>query len=101
MDALGQTRIARVAASSICWDGDSLYRYLIWFGETINDYDSMGGWAANGTRNHLDDTSLRYSVNTGWLVPSLPTGQCNEETWPAVYSSTVVDNQHLYIDTTR
>jgi len=98
-DALGNNRVARVPASSICWDSDSQYRALTWFGETFNDGDSMGGWDASGTRKHLDYDYLRYSINTGWLVPSLGTGECNADNWPAVYTCTIVSDQHIYIDT--
>lgn len=101
VDALGNNRIARVPASSICWDSDSADRSLYWFGETFNDGDSMGGWNAAGTANHLDYTVLRYSINTGWLVPSLgaPNSHCNSENWPSVYTCKIVDDQHIYVDT--
>jgi hypothetical protein len=41
-DANGNNRIARVSAASVCWDTDS-NRQLVWFGETFNASDSMGG----------------------------------------------------------
>jgi hypothetical protein len=99
VDALNNNRIARVPASSICWDSDSPYRSLAWFGETLNDGDSMGGWSADGTRNHLDYTSLRYSIGTGWLIPTLTAGECNGDNFPSVFTCTIVDSQHTYIDT--
>jgi hypothetical protein len=101
VDALGNNRVARVPASSICWDADSASRSLYWFGETFNDHDSMGGWDASGTAKHLDYTLLRYSINTGWLVPSLgtPGTHCNIENYPSVYTCKIVDDQHIYVDT--
>lgn len=101
LDALGNNRVARVPVSSICWDSDSVTRSLYWFGETFNDGDSMGGWRADGTYDHLDYTLLRYSINTGWLVPSLgaPNSHCNSESRPAVYTCKIVDDQHIYVDT--
>ena len=98
-DALGNNRVARVAASSICWDADSTYRSLAWFGETFNDGDSMGGWDASGSRNHLDYTSLRYSIATGWLTPNLTAGECNGDNTPIVYTCTIVSDEHVYVDT--
>jgi len=42
----------------------------------------MGGWVG-GVENHLDYTTMRYSVNTGWLSPnfSFP-ASCNVEDLP-------------------
>jgi len=99
-DALGNNRVARVAASAICWDSDTPTRGLTWFGETFNESDSMGGWNAAGVANHLDYTLLRYSINTGWLVPLLgpPNSHCSESD-PTIYTCKVVDNQHIYLDT--
>lgn len=101
VDATGNNRVARVPASSICWDSDSDTRSLAWFGETLNNADSMGGWRADGSYNHLDYTVLRYSINTGWLVPSLgaPNSHCNVEGTPSIYTCKIADNQHLYLDT--
>lgn len=99
LDATGVNRIARVPASSICWDSDSPTRGLSWFGEVLNQSDSMGGWNSSGVLNHLDYTSLRYSINTGWLIPSIPTGQCNRVNPPSIHSCTVATTDHIYVDT--
>jgi hypothetical protein len=47
----------------------------------------------------LNGNSLRYSINTGWLTPNLNPGECNADNYPAVYTCTVVDDQHIYVDT--
>lgn len=100
-DALGNTRTARIAASSICWDADTSTRSLAWFGETFNDGDSMGGWNSAGVANHLDYTSLRYSINTGWLAPSMApaNSHCNVETTPTVFTCKIASSDDIYIDT--
>ncbi len=99
LDALGQNVTASVPASSICWDSSDTgsYRTFDWFGETWNTGDSMGGWTGS-TRNHLDYTSMRYSVNTGWLSPGLAyPGPCYHSA--PMYSCTVAGTDHIYIDT--
>lgn len=51
-------------------------------------------------RDHLDYTSLKFSVNTGWLSPSsLGSGECNSDNNPAVYTCTIASNTHIYVDT--
>jgi hypothetical protein len=97
LDAVGDIYTARVPASSICWDADSPTRVLDWFGETWDQGDAIGGWDINLVRKHLDYTSMRYSVNTGWLVP--PSGVPCTGTPSTIYSCTVVTSDHLYFDT--
>jgi hypothetical protein len=98
-DALGHTMTARVPAADFCWNTRSTNRYMTWFGETFNDGDSMGGWDSSGSRNHLDYTSLKFSINTGWVSPSnLGSGECNGDSDP-VYVCTIVSNSHIYVDT--
>lgn len=96
LGADGTNIVARVPASSICWDSDSPKREVSWFGETFDTGDAIGGWDINLVRKHLDYTSMRYSVNTGWLTPPL-VSNCNGI--PSAYSCTVVTADHLYIDT--
>lgn len=69
-------------ATSICWDADASDRYLYWFAEVFDPGDSMGGWVG-GVENHLDYTTMRYTVNTGWLSPnfSYPTS-CPQQELP-------------------
>lgn len=100
-DALGYSVIARIAASSICWDSDQTDRRLAWFGETFNIGDSMGGWTG-ATQNHLDYNPLRYTVNSGWVAPSLAAGNpCNANGSAPLYSCTIAAADRIYIDTTR
>jgi hypothetical protein len=99
-DALGNTRTARVAASSVCWNTLTTGRYMYWFGEVFNEQDSMGGWAANGTLNHLDHDSLQYTYNQGWTATGFTSGgPCDYETVPLVYSCTIAAGDHIYVDT--
>jgi hypothetical protein len=98
-DANGNTVTARIRAYRACWDSDNTYRRLAWFGEVFNGGDSMGGWNTNGTKNHLDYTSMRYSVNTGWLAPSLVPGGCNVTSTP--FTCTIAATDHIYIDSNR
>lgn len=100
-DALGNSVIARVRASKLCWDSDQIDRKLAWFGETFNYGDSMGGWTG-ATLNPLDYNPLRYSVNLGWVAPSLAAGNsCNAIAFAPLYSCTIAAADHIYIDTTR
>lgn len=100
-DALGNSVIARVQASQICWDSEQTYRRIGWFGETFNSGDSMGGWTG-ATQNHLDYNPLRYSVGSGWIAPSLVAGNsCNWQNALPVYTCTTAASDHIYIDTTR
>jgi hypothetical protein len=97
LDATGVNRVARVPASSICWDSDSPTRVVSWFGETWDQGDAIGGWDINLVKKHLDYTSMRYSVNTGWLTPPLQQSCFGS---PSIYySCTVVTADHIYIDT--
>jgi hypothetical protein len=98
----GLLKTARVPATSVCWNSFSgSSRQLYWFGETFNEGDSMGGWVGT-TQNHLDHDPLRYSYNTGWLVPNLPAvSPCNSDI-PAgdtVRTCTIAEQDHIYIQT--
>jgi hypothetical protein len=90
-----------VAASAICWDSETETRHFEWFGETFNEADSMGGWNSAGVANHLDYTSMRYSINTGWLNPGWtpPNSHCNVESDPTIYTCKIAATDHMYIDT--
>lgn len=100
-DALGNSVIARVPASKICWDSDQTNRRVAWFGETFNSGDSMGGWTG-ATLNHLDYNPLTYSVGSGWMAPSLSAvNPCNWQNATPVYTCTIAASNHIYIDTTR
>lgn len=100
-DATGFSVIARVPASSICWDSDQTDRRLAWFGETFNIGDSMGGWTG-ATQNNLDYNPLRYTVNSGWVAPSLAAGNpCNVNNLAPLYSCAISAADHIYINTTR
>jgi hypothetical protein len=99
LDALNNQRMARIAASSVCWNSTDTNRAVVWFGETFNVADDMGGWV-NNAANHLDYTNMRYSINTGWKTPSIPTGACDAPGKPAgTYFCTVPTTDHIYIDT--
>lgn len=101
VDALGNSVIARVAASKICWDSDQTDRRLAWFGEVFNSGDSMGGWVGT-TQNHLDYNPLNYTVGSGWIAPTLVGGNpCNGSTWAPLFTCTIAAANHIYIDTTR
>jgi hypothetical protein len=95
-NALGVYTYARVAASSVCWDGTA--RAMAWFGETVDSGDSMGGWVGS-TRNHLDYTSLQYTVNLGWGSTSLHYPQACDVGTGSPYSCTIAGSDHIYIDT--
>jgi hypothetical protein len=99
VNALGQNVSASVPASSLCWDLENSNREFFWFGETFNNGDSMGGWTGV-TRNHLDYTSVRYSINTGWLSPGFGSGPCNVTT-PPVYTCTLSGTDRFYVDTNQ
>jgi hypothetical protein len=98
-DALGNNRIARVAASSVCWNSSMPLRYLFYFGEVFNDEDSMGGWAANGTKNNLDYTAMQYSYATGWKSTNFSSGNCYVETARQIYTCTIAAPNHIFINT--
>lgn len=95
-DARGQQRVARVLASSVCWNASLPGRSVAWFGEVFNDRDSMGGWNTDGTQNHLDYTTMRFSIATGWKSPGL-SNPCGS-TFPQFYACSVVGD-HMYVDT--
>ncbi|HET7677671.1 MAG TPA: hypothetical protein VFK38_07440, partial [Candidatus Limnocylindrales bacterium] len=98
-DANGVLTAARVRASRLCWDANSQYRRLAWFGETVNIGDSMGGWTGS-SRNHLDHDPLRYSVGTGWNATNLSApNPCDVD--GDLYSCTIAESDHIYIDTNR
>jgi hypothetical protein len=102
VNAQGQVVSASVPASQVCWDTADTgnYRAELWFAETWNTGDSMGGWIGT-TKNHFDHTVLRYSVNTGWLSPnfgypwSCPVFPMNSY----MYSCTVSGSDRFYVDT--
>jgi hypothetical protein len=97
LDANGNQRKAQVLATDVCWNAVSADRRIAWFGETFNKGDSMGGWVG-ATRNHLDYTTMRYSYNTGWKIPSLhAVSACNAGTG-APYSCTIAATDHISID---
>ena len=98
-DANGNYRIARVPASSVCWNS-STDRSMAWFGEVFNDEDSMGGWNSSGARDHLDYNPLSFSHNTGWVSPSnLGSGACDYDIYAPTYTCTIASNTHVYVDT--
>jgi hypothetical protein len=100
-NALGQTVSARVPASSLCWDSNQTYRKLLWFGETFNNGDSMGGWTGN-SRNHLDYNPLKYSWGTGWQATSLVApNPCNILADAPTFTCTIAGSDHTYVDTNR
>lgn len=101
-DALGDQVSARVRGSQICWDSDDAgsNRQFQWFGETWNTGDSMGGWTGSN-RNHLDYTSQRYTVNTGWKSPNWTfPGPCVAQTEP-IYTCTLSGLDRMYVDTSE
>ncbi len=105
VNALGQTVSASVPASSVCWNNDNTSggsgQFSLWFGETFNPGDSMGGWIG-GVEHHLDYTSIQYSVSTGWLSPgfTFPTDCDGQTSWPPYRCKRTAANQ-LYIQTSR
>jgi len=102
LNALGQNVSASIPASEVCWNGDnSANRIVSWFGETWNPGDSMGGWVG-ATANNLDHTTIRYSVNTGWLSPnfSFPATCVNQQFFPPYRCKKTAADQ-LFITTTR
>lgn len=96
LDALGVSEPARVPVSSVCWDSSS--RDIASFGETYDAGDSMGGWVGS-TKNHLDYTSMQYTIDHGWISTNWSFPQtCNGGTG-SPYSCTIVGNNHIYLDT--
>lgn len=61
----------------------------------------MGGWVGS-TANNLDYTTIRYSVNTGWLSPnfSFP-GTCVVQFDFPPYRCKKTGSDQLFITTTR
>jgi hypothetical protein len=101
-DANGNVESASVPAWMLCWDANSSTRAVLWFGETFNHGDSMGGWTGS-TRNHLDYTTIRDTVNHGWVSPSpaFVSGQpCVADTSPN-YSCTQSGTDRFYIDSNQ
>jgi hypothetical protein len=102
LDALGNTVSASVPASRICWDSDDVTssRAMIWFGETFNVGDSMGGWNGS-TMDHLDYTTQRYTVGTGWLSPNhaFPADCVHAD--PPTYVCRLSGSDQMFIQTIR
>jgi len=101
-DALGNTVSASVPASSICWDtADSgAERGFVWFGETFNDGDSMGGWDGS-IMDHLDYTSQRYTIGSGWSNPTWSYPADCYVTEPPTYLCRLSGADRMFVQTIR
>jgi hypothetical protein len=109
-DALGNTVSASVPASSVCWNSDNttglsgsttVGRATVWFGETFNSGDSLGGWIG-GVEHHLDYSSSQYSVATGWLDPGIANpADCLQQFNYPPYRCKLTASDQFYVQTYR